>query len=74
MKSKWKALLGVAVALVLNAAFASAALAHGGVPDGHTGSEQALGGDWSFLLLPPEYVLGGVTFLGMLYAVTRLRG
>ena len=74
MKSKWKMLLGVAVAVVLNAAFASAALAHGVVPDGHTGSEQPLGVDWSFLLLPPEYVLGGVAFFGMLYAVTRLRG
>ena len=74
MKSKWKVLLGVTLAFVLNVALASAALAHGGVPDGHTGSEQALGFDWSVLLLPPEFVLGGVAFFGMLYAVTRLRG
>ena len=74
MKRKWKMLLAVTMALVLNATFASAALAHGGLPDGHAGPEQALGADWSFLLLPPEYVLGGVAFFGMLYAVTRLRG
>ena len=74
MRSKWKMLLGVPIALVLNVAFASAALAHGGVPDGHSGPEQALGVDWSFLLLPPEYVLGGVAFFGLLYAATRLRG
>lgn len=74
MKSKWKTLLGVTMALVLNVTFASAALAHGGVPDGHAGSEQAPGVDWSFLLLPPEYVIGGVAFFGMLYAATRLRG
>ena len=73
MKVKWKDLLGFTMALVLNVAFASAALAHGGVPDGHAGPEQAPGVDWSFLLLPPEYVLGGVAFFGMLYAVTRLR-
>ena len=74
MKSKWKMLLCVAMALILNAAFASAALAHGGVPDGHAGPEQAPGLDWSLLLVPPEYVLGGVAFFGMLYAATRLRG
>jgi len=74
MKSKWKMVLAVTMAMVLNLAFASAALAHGGVPDGHAGPEQAMGVDWSVLLLPPEYVLGGVAFFGMLYAVTRLRG
>jgi hypothetical protein len=74
MKSTWKMLLAVAMALVLNVTYASAALAHGGVPDGHAGPERALGVDWSFLLVPPEVVLGGVAFFGMLYAVTRLRG
>ena len=67
MKSKWKALLGVARALALNVAFASAALARGG-------SEQALGVDRSVLFLPPEYVLGGVALFGILYAGTRVRG
>jgi hypothetical protein len=67
VKRKWKMLLAVTMALVLNVTFASAAL-------DHAGTEQALGVDWSFLLLPPEYVLGGVAFFGMLYAVTRPRG
>jgi hypothetical protein len=32
VKSKWKTLLGVTMALVLNVTFASAALAHGASP------------------------------------------
>ena len=61
-----------AMALALNLLFASAALAHGGVDDGH--HEGLLGVDWSFLLVPPEFVLGGVALVGAIYAVKRLRG
>ena len=58
------------MALASNLLFASAALAHGDVDDGH--SEEFLGIDWGFLLVPPEFVLGGVALVGLLYAVTRL--
>lgn len=61
-----------AMVLALNLLFAPAALAHGGVDDGH--SEGLLGVDWSFLLVPPEFVLGGVALVGLLYAVKRLGG
>jgi hypothetical protein len=60
------------MALALNLLFASAALAHGGVDDGH--SEGLFGVDWSFLLVPPEFVLGGVALAGALYALKQLRG
>ena len=52
------------VVLALNLLFASVALAHGGVDDGH--SEQLLGIDW--------FILGGAALFGVLYAVKRLRG
>jgi len=52
------------MALALDLLFASVALAHGGVDDGH--SEQLLGIDW--------FVLGGVALFGVLYAVKWLRG
>jgi len=72
MKSRWKVFLTTTMALALNLSFASVALAHGGVPDGH--SEQLSGFDWSVLLVPPEFVLGGVALCGVLYAVKLLRG
>ena len=72
VKNRWKVLLTATVALALNLSLASAALAHGGVPDGH--SEQASGLDWSILLVLPEFVLGGVALFGVLYAVKVLRG
>jgi hypothetical protein len=72
VKSRWKVFATATLALALNLAFASAALAHGGVPDGH--SEQGTGLDWSILLVPPEFVLGGVALVGVLYAVKVLRG
>ena len=59
------------VALALNLSLASVALAHGGVPDGH--SEQASGLDWSLLLVPSEFVLGVVALFGVLYAAKLLR-
>ena len=72
MKSRWKVFATATLALALNLAFASAALAHGDVDDGH--SEQLSGVDWSVLLIPPEFVLGGVAICGVLYAVKVLRG
>lgn len=72
MKSRWKVFLTATVTLALNLILASVALAHGGLPDGH--SEQASGFDWSILLVPPEFVLGGVALVGALYAVKALRG
>lgn len=60
------------VALPLNLTLASVALAHGGVRDGH--EEQVSGLDWSILLVPPEFVLGGVALVGALYAAKVLRG
>ena len=72
MKSRWKVLWTATVALVLNLLIASVALAHGGVADGHP--EQMSGRDWSVLLVPPEFVIGGVALVGVLYAVKLLRG
>lgn len=72
VKIRWKVFLTETVALALNLALASVALAHGGVPDGH--EEQVSGFDWSILLVPPEFVLGGVALVGALYAVKVLRG
>ena len=69
---RWKVLLTATLALALNPTLASVALAHGGVPDGH--EEQVSGFDWSILLVPPEFVLGGVALVGALYAVKVLRG
>ena len=65
-------LTAATVVLALNLLFASAALAHGDVDDGH--SEGWLGVDWSLLLVPPEFVLGGVALVDLLYAVKRLGG
>jgi hypothetical protein len=64
VKSRWKIFTTATVALALNLLFASAALAHGGVADGH--AEQLLGIDW--------LILGGAALFGLLYAVSRLRG
>ena len=75
MKSAPKTVLAAIAALALGLSLAPAALAHGpsshgGVPDGHRGLDGPLG----VLLLPPEFVLGGVAFLGVLYALKRRRG
>jgi hypothetical protein len=65
-----KTLLAAITALTLSLALAPAALAHGGVPDGHGAPDGPMGA----LLLPPEFVLGGVAFFGVLYAIKRRRG
>jgi hypothetical protein len=65
-----KTLLVAITTLVLSLSMAPAALAHGGVPDGHGTPEGPLGA----LLIPPEFVLGGVAFFGVLYAIKRRRG
>ena len=65
-----KTLLAAITALALSLSLAPAALAHGGVPDGHGTPEGPLG----VLLIPPEFVLGGVAFFGILYAIKRRRG
>lgn len=71
MKDRWKVPLTATLALALNLSLASVALAHGGVPDGH--SEQASGFGWSLLLVPPEFVLGGVALFGVLCAAKLLK-
>ena len=65
-----KTLLAAITALALSLSLAPAALAHGGVPDGHGTAEGSLG----VLLVPPEFVLGGVAFFGVLYALKRRGG
>ena len=70
MKGALKALLAAITTLVLSLSLATAALAHGGVPDSHGAPEGPLG----VLLIPPEFVLGGVAFFGVLYALKRRRG
>jgi hypothetical protein len=65
-----KTLLAAITALALSLSLAPAALAHGGVPDGHGTPEGPLG----VLLIPPEFVLGAVAFFGVLYAIKRRRG
>jgi hypothetical protein len=70
MESALKALLVAITTLALSLSMATAALAHGGVDDGHTDP----GGPLGALLLPPEFVLGGVAFFGVLYALKRRRG
>jgi hypothetical protein len=70
VKSALKTLLTAITTLALSLSLATAALAHGGVPDGHGIPEGALG----VLLVPPEFVLGGVAFFGVLYALKRRRG
>ena len=70
MGSALKSLMAAITALALSLSLAPAALAHGGVPDGHGAPEGALGA----LLIPPEFVLGGVAFFGVLYAIKRRRG
>ena len=64
-----KTLLAAITALALSLSLAPAALAHGGVPDGHGTPEGPLG----VLLIPPEFVLGAVAFFGVLYAIKRRR-
>jgi hypothetical protein len=65
-----KTLLVAITTLALTLSLAPAALAHGGAADGHGTPEGPLGA----LLLPPEFVLGGVAFFGVLYAIKRRRG
>ena len=74
-KTVLAAIAALALGLALGLALAPAALAHGpsshgGAPDGHGGLDGPLG----VLLLPPEFVLGGVAFFGVLYALKRRRG
>ena len=69
MKSALKVLLAAITTLALSLSLATAALAHGGEPDGHGPPEGPLG----VLLIPPEFVLGGVAFFGVLYAIKRRR-
>ena len=54
MKSALKVLLAAITTLALSLSLATAALAHGGVPDGHGAPDGPLG----VLLMPPEFVLG----------------
>jgi hypothetical protein len=70
MKSAPKTLLAAITALTLGLSMAPAALAHGGADDGHGTTDGSLGA----LLLPPEFVLGGVAFFGVLFAIKRRRG
>ncbi len=70
MKSALKALSAAIMTLALSLSLAPAALAHGGVPDSHAEPGGPLGAP----LLPPEFVLGGVAFFGVLYALKRRRG
>ncbi len=74
MKATLTALLttvsAMALSLALSLALAPAALAHGGAADGHADP----GGPLGALLLPPEFVLGGVALLGALYALKRRGG
>ncbi len=70
MKRALKTLSAAIVALALSLSLAPVALAHGGAADGHAEP----GGPLGALLLPPEFVLGGVAFFGVLYALKRRRG
>jgi hypothetical protein len=70
VRSAPKTLLVAITTLALSLSLAPAALAHGGVPDGHAEP----GGPMGALLLPPEFVLGGVAFFGVLYALKRRGG
>ena len=70
MKSALKALLAAIPTLALSLSMASTALAHGGAADGHAEP----GGPLGALLLPPEFVLGGVALFGVLYVLKRRRG
>jgi hypothetical protein len=72
LKGALKALLSAitALALALALALAPAALAHGGAADGHAEPD----GPLKALLLPPEFVLGGVALFGVLYVLRRRRG
>ena len=70
MKRALKTLSAAIVALALSLSLAPAALAHGGAADGHAEPEGPLGA----LMLPPELVLGGVAFFGVLYALKRRKG
>ena len=61
------------MALVLTLSFASVALAHGAVADGHeTGPSSGLG--WVLTYLPPIFALGGLALVGFVYYATRHRG
>ena len=70
MKSVLGTLLAAITAIALGLSLAPAALAHGDVPDGHAQAGGSLGAS----LLPPEFVLGGVAFFGVLYVLRRHRG
>lgn len=70
VKSVLKVLLAAITALALSLWLVPAALAYGGVAVGHATPEGPLGA----LLLPLEFVLGGVAFFGVLYVLRRRRG
>ncbi len=70
MKATLTALLTTISAVALSLSLAPAALAHGGADDGHAEPGGLLGA----LLIPPEFVLGGVAFFGALYALKRRGG
>ena len=75
MKNGWKALLAAATALALSLSLAPAALAHG--PSSHGGARRPRGPRWAVggsSATAAEFVLGGVAFLGVLYALKRRRG
>jgi hypothetical protein len=70
MKTTLTALLTTISAMALSLALAPTALAHGGADDGHADP----GGPLGALLIPPEFVLGGVALFGVLYALRRRGG
>ena len=70
MKSALKPLLAAITTLALSLSLATAALAHGGVLDGLGAPDGPLG----VLLIPPEFVLGGVASFGVLYALKQRKG
>ena len=70
LRGALKALSAAIMTLALSLSLAPAALAHGGAPDGHAEP----GGPLGALLLAPEFVIGGVAFFGVLYALKRRRG
>ena len=70
LRGALKALSAAIMTLALSLSLAPAALAHGGAADGHAEPE----GPLEALLLPPEFVLGGVAFFGVLYILKRRRG
>jgi len=71
MKDGWKVAIGPAmVAFAMTLWFASAALAHGGLPDGHGHSQRLLGVDLEAPWLQPALALGLIALFGVVYAIT----